>query len=219
MWKSAYNLQGIYETPSACPKTIAPDRAKAEQMIRSRARIGPHHSDRSRIEAIAGGLWHCRSSKRASRAPKIEAVKAADDIRLSGRAEDLFGNHHAQDRCRRRAVEPEERRCRAHRLSTHRKRRAREGGHRALPGRHRAADDQTRRLRDHHRRQHRSAVRAGAVVRFGRSAGGSVQRSRAGAAAAQLDAGPPHDGTDDDLQSAEGCARPPAGRSGCAGDS
>jgi acyl-CoA synthetase (NDP forming) len=32
MWKSAYNLQGIYETPSMS-ETIAPDRAKAEQML------------------------------------------------------------------------------------------------------------------------------------------------------------------------------------------
>ena len=32
MWRSAYNLRGIYETPTLA-ETIAPDRAKAEQMI------------------------------------------------------------------------------------------------------------------------------------------------------------------------------------------
>ncbi len=34
MWKSAYNLRGIYETPSAA-ETIAPDRASAEEMIQA----------------------------------------------------------------------------------------------------------------------------------------------------------------------------------------
>src|SRR5512135_877709 len=34
MWKSAYNLRGIYETPSLA-ETIAPDRAKAEEMIQA----------------------------------------------------------------------------------------------------------------------------------------------------------------------------------------
>jgi len=34
MWKSAYNLQGIYETPSMA-ETIAPDRVKAEEMIQA----------------------------------------------------------------------------------------------------------------------------------------------------------------------------------------
>jgi acetyltransferase len=34
MWKSAYNLQGIYETPTLAA-TIAPDRAKANEMIQA----------------------------------------------------------------------------------------------------------------------------------------------------------------------------------------
>ncbi len=34
MWKSAYNLQGIYETPSLA-ETITPDRAKADEMIQT----------------------------------------------------------------------------------------------------------------------------------------------------------------------------------------
>ena len=56
---------------------------------------------------------------------EAEAVKLADEHRLSRRAEALFGNHHAQDRRRRRAVEPAQGVGGAAGLAGHRNRRRR----------------------------------------------------------------------------------------------
>ena len=61
-----------------------------------------------------------------------------------------------------------------------------------------------RRLRADPRQQPRPAVRPGAAVRHRRPAGGSLQGPRAGAAAAEHDAGAADDGADPDLRGAEG---------------
>ncbi len=59
MWHYAYNLKGIYETPSLPQHAdAAVQRGKAERIIRDARRLGPHHPDRVRIEAAAEGLRH-----------------------------------------------------------------------------------------------------------------------------------------------------------------
>ena len=60
MWRYAYNLRGMYETPTL-PQHA--DAAAAARQGRARssatvAQAGPHDPDRVRIEAAAGGLRH-----------------------------------------------------------------------------------------------------------------------------------------------------------------
>ena len=63
----------------------------------------------------------------------------------------------------------------------------------------------------HCRHHARSSLRAGAAVRLGRTTGGSVQRPRAGPAAAQHHAGAAHDGADPALSGAPRRSRAQAG--------
>ena len=86
-----------------------------------------------------------------------------------------------------------------------------ESRRRTLPRRHRAADGEARRLRADRRQQPGFAVRPGAVVRHRRPTGRSVQGPRAGPASTEFDAGTAADGADQNLPGAEGGPRPQAG--------
>ncbi len=213
MWQYSYNLKGLYETP-AMPEDSAdwtPDRKLVEDIV-------------SRVRAAGRTILTEFESKQVLAAYGIPiaatfvatdaaaAVKAAGADRLPGGAEAVLGNHHAQDRCRRRAAEPGQRGSRGARLPRHRKIRRGKGRRPAFPGRHRPADDQAEgRLRADHRLQPRPAVRPGAAVRHRRPAGRGLQGPRPGAAAAQHHAGAAHDGADQNLQGSQRRARPQAG--------
>ncbi len=95
MWRYAYNLRGLYETPMlASTEEAAADRAKADSIIADRAQIRPHHSHRVRVQAVAGHLRHSdrrhahRDRRRAGRSPR-------QGHRLPGGAQALLRDYHA----------------------------------------------------------------------------------------------------------------------------
>ena len=84
----------------------------------------------------------------------------------------------------------------------------------ALLGGERPAHGQARRLRDHHRQQSRRPVRPRPPVRHGGPARRGFQGPRAGAATAQYHPGPPDDGADQDLGGPSRRARLAPGKPG-----
>ena len=80
MWRYAYNLRGLYETP-AMPQHAgaAVQRGKAETHHPRRRADGPHHADRVRIEAGAGGLRHS-DGRNAHRRHRGGGGAAAEEI-------------------------------------------------------------------------------------------------------------------------------------------
>ena len=217
MWQYSYNLKGLYETPSL-PEDSAdwtPDRdAGGRDHRRARAAKGAPSSPSSNPSRC----WPPTAFPRPQTIIATDAaaaVKAADEIGypvvLKLYSETIT---HKTDvggvQLNLGDAEAVRARLRRHPDLGHR-----EGRRAAFPGRHRAAHDQAQgRLRADHRIQPRPAVRAGAAVRHRRATGGSLQGPRAGAAAAEHHAGAPHDGADQDLQGAQGRARPQAGGPG-----
>ena len=107
MWQYADNLKALYETP-ALPEdsaTWAPDRKSGEGHHRRVAGRRAHDSHRVRKQAGAGCLWHSGRQDDHRRVAS-RCGEGGGRNRLSDRAQALFGDHHPQDRCRRRAVEP-----------------------------------------------------------------------------------------------------------------
>ena len=129
MWRSYYNLQALYETPTlpAGGETAESARERADGDHRDRASRGTNRSYRSRIEADPGSLRHpdrgnshCRNRRRCCRGCRLH--------RLSRRAQAPFQDDHPQDRRRRRAAQFDQRRGRSQRLSRHRVRRLPDAG-------------------------------------------------------------------------------------------
>ena len=108
MWRYSYNLQGLYETP-ALPEDSAdwtPDRKLVEEIIQTAPRRRPHHPDRVRIQAGAERLRHPHGPDHHRRRCRRRRRRPPTEIGYPGGAQAVLGNHHPQDRCRRRAVEP-----------------------------------------------------------------------------------------------------------------
>ena len=133
MWRYSYNLRGLYETPD-----VPQDRRGRRQPRPGRAdhpegaRRGPHHPDRVRIQAGAGGLRHSDRAHR-DRPHRGRSRPGRREDRLPGRAQALLGDHHPQDRCRRRAAQPGRCGRGPRRLERHPDRGHREGRRRAFP--------------------------------------------------------------------------------------
>ena len=106
MWKWAYNLKGLYETPSLPEDSAeyAPNKTLTSEIIQN-ARYGrPHHPHRSRIEAGAGRLLHSHGAH-GSRAHHGRGRRPGRAHGISGSSQVVLRNHHPQDRRGRRAIE------------------------------------------------------------------------------------------------------------------
>ena len=92
--------------PAADPADVEAGRAKAAGHDRGGPQDRPHHPDRVRIEAAARPPTASRPSRPRSPRPKPTAAKRRRGDRLPRRAQAVLRDDHAQDRRRRRAVEP-----------------------------------------------------------------------------------------------------------------
>ena len=217
MWRYAYNLKGLYETP-ALPQhaDAAVQRGKAERIIHEVRQSGrtilTEYESKQLLKAYDIPTVETRIA-----ATEQEALEAAEEIGypIVLKLYSLTITHKTDVggvQLNLRDANAVKTRVPDHQAGGHG-----ESWRRALPGRDRAADGEARRLRADYRQQPGFAVRAGDSVRHRRPAGRGLQGPRPGAAAAELHAGAAHDGADQDLQGAEGRARPQAGRSGGAG--
>ena len=215
MGRFADNLRALYETPVPQDRRRRSSRPRCDAIIDGARAEG---SDAARRGGSQGGARQLRHPGRADargratrrRRSRRRARSASRSRSSSGRASithktDVGGVKLglADDAGR------------GARVRRHpRGRRSRRAGARRLPRRHRAADGRSQRGPRADPGQHRrSAARAGAAVRRGRRAGRGVARSRAGAAAADDDAGAPADRRDADRARAARRSRPAARRS------
>ena len=214
MWRSHYNLQALYETPTlpAGDEDAAGAREVAGSIVDAARARGPDRAHRVRVEAASWPPTASRPSRPASPPTEDEAVAAAVAIGYPVVLKLHSRHDHAQDRRRRRAAQPGGCRGGPPRLPVDRGIGARTRRPGAFRRRQRAADGPARRLRADRRQQPGPAVRPGAPLRHRRPARRGLPRPRAGPAAAEHDAGPPDDGADAHLHRAEGRARPAAGR-------
>ena len=221
MWQYAYNLQGLYETPIASVRTaLEHDRAQAESILQTacasagRTLLTEYESKQL---LTAYGIPTCDTQIAAN---ADEAVRCAAEIGYPGRAEAAFGNHHSQDRRRRRAAQPEE--C-GSRCAAHSTRFATAVQEKVGAGHFLGVTVQPMvKLDGYELISAAASIRQfGPVLLFG--AGGQlveVSKDRALAlASAQHHAGAPHDGADQYLHCAERRSGQAAGGPGGAGSS
>jgi acetyltransferase len=131
---------------------------------------GADDLDGAGVEGVAGGV-RFPDRRDAHRQRRGGGGRGGGGDRLPRRAETLFQDDHAQDRCRRRATRPGRCRGGACGLSGDRGVGARTRGRSGVRRRDGPADGAARRLRVDHRQQPRSAVRPGPPVRGGRATG------------------------------------------------
>jgi acetyltransferase len=136
MWQYSYNLRGLYETPALAEDSPdwTPDRALVAQIVqtsRDHGRTILTESESKQVLAAYGRHHHCRRCR--SRGPG----RCSD--RLSGGAQTVLGDHHPQDRCRRRAAQFGQRSGRRECLRGDSDFGVRKGRRGAFSGRHRAA--------------------------------------------------------------------------------
>ena len=127
MWRYSYNLRGLYETP-ALPEDSAdwtPDRARSRRLSSACAATGRTILTEFESKQLLAAYGIPTVATRIA-ADEAEAVQAARADRLSGGAEAVLGDDHAQDRCGRRAVEPAQTPRRCAQPSTRSRRRSRE---------------------------------------------------------------------------------------------
>ena len=214
MWHYSANLRSLYETPVLAPAT--PERTRAEKIIQDARQGGrtilTEFESKQVLAAYGIPIVETRVAK-----TEQEAVKAAGEIGYPVVLK-LFSETitHKTDVG---GVQLNLKDAEAVRrgLSPDRIRGEGKGRRRPLPRSHGPADDQAGGLRDHPGQQPGPAVRTGDPVRAGRPVGRGVQGPGPRPAAAEHDAGAPHDGEDQDLHGAEGSARAQVRGSGRAG--
>jgi acyl-CoA synthetase (NDP forming) len=104
----SYNLKGLYETPALREDSAdwSPNARKVGQHHpESRANQGRTILTEFESKQVLAPMAFPRSRPSSPPMPE-EAVQAAGKIGYPGGAQAVLGNHHPQDRCRRRAVEP-----------------------------------------------------------------------------------------------------------------
>ncbi len=213
MWRYSYNLRGLYETPVLRGEGEAgPDRDAAQQILQ-RVR----NTERTILTEIESKqlLEALRNSKRKNAGGSIGRGSGGDcgENWISRSAESVFGKHHAQDRCWRRAAESARRRCCAIGVPNDQGLGQRTRRSRTLFRSDGTADGQAGRLRVDCRKYGRPAVWPGALVRGGWTTRGGDSRPGPRAATAEYNAGATFHGTDQGLQSFARCAWQEACRS------
>ena len=197
MWRYADNLRALYETPERCRRfrrRRPPDEARRDHRRRAR-REGRTLLDRGRVEAVLAAYGIPTVTTRVAR-DEAEAVAAARDDGLSRSSVKLWSRTitHKTDvggvQARTWRTRP---RVRDARIGEIRASVVGEGRGGAFPGRDRAADGRSARRLRADPRQLASIPQFGPVLLFGTGgrAGRGASRPRAGAAAAQHDAGAP----------------------------
>ena len=179
MWRYAYNLRGLYETPSLPEDTAecTPNRAQAGEIIKQARESGRTILTESESKQLLAA-YGIPTVQTLVAATEDEAVAFADKIGYPVVLK-LFSETitHKTDvggvQLNLRDADAVRSAWRAIQASVTEK-----VGARAFPGRDGAADDQARRLRADHRQQPGFAVRSGAAVRHGRPTGGSLQGPR-----------------------------------------
>ena len=203
MWRYSYNLKGIYETPTMPQHADALlQRGKAERIIRDARQAGrtilTEYESKQLLKAYDIPTVETRIA-----VTEQEALQAAEEIGypIVLKLYSLTITHKTDVggvQLNLRDANAVKTAFQAIKQSVTEK-----GGRRTLPGRDGAADGEARRLRVDHRQQSRFAVRSGHPLRHRRATGGGLQRQRAGAAAAELDAGAAPDGADQDPEGPE----------------
>ncbi len=105
MWRFSANLQALYETPAAFDMEVSDDaRARAAALIANARDQGAHAPHGGRVEEPAGVVWYSdRANPDCNQ--RQSSRRSSGARRLSSRAQAAFGDHHAQDRCRRSPAE------------------------------------------------------------------------------------------------------------------
>ena len=198
MWRYAYNLRGLYETPSPNSASFQPNRVRASEILSTVRNSGrtilTEYESKKLLEAygIPSVPTEIAENENA-------AVAAADVIGYPVVLKlNSFTITHKTDVGGVILNLPDAASVR-HAFAQIRDSVESSRGTRPLPGSYRPAIRQARGVRTHPRLLHRSAVRSRAPVRHRRPTRRSLRGPLPGTAATQHHACPPHDGTDPHL--------------------